>query len=65
MKKRWRVHVKLNPLHYKPAPPPAPPLLPSDLASGGVNLKLDTLNGAALQVRSCIACLHEAWRHCP
>ncbi|PRW57696.1 hypothetical protein C2E21_3455 [Chlorella sorokiniana] len=30
--------------------PDARQMLPEDLASGGVNLKLDTLNGAALQV---------------
>lgn len=36
-----------------------------DLASGGVNLKLDTLNGAALQVRSRIVNLHEGRRPCP
>lgn len=28
-------------------------LLPEDLANGGVTLKLDTLNGAPLQVRGC------------
>lgn len=30
----------------------SPPCSLPDLASGGVNLKLDTLNGAALQVRA-------------